>query len=65
MNFHIVAVLAGTTKNFILETAHLILTSHCLFIISATVAAILYFIPIFLPLFAPGKWEVANDANFS
>jgi len=62
---HLAAVLVGATKNHILKTAPSSLTYRCLFITAATVATILYFFPIFLPLFAPGKWKVANNANFS
>jgi len=63
--FHIAAVLVGATKNNILKTAPSTLTDCCLFITTATVAAILYFFPVFLPLFTPGKWKVADNANFS
>jgi hypothetical protein len=33
-------------------------------ITAATVTAIFYFIPIFLPLFTPGKWQFTNNTNF-
>jgi hypothetical protein len=35
-----------------------------LFASSAPFAAIFYFFPIFLPLFAPGKRQAANNTNF-